>query len=338
MATRLYKTVKPAGGDYTSLAACLIANQQNLVTADKYFDVEIDGDWSGGADTTAVTIDSWTTDETHYINIYTTAAARYKGVYSTSYYRLEPTATTGNTFNIYYGWVTINGIQVTHAQPSGNNVNWMYFNYAVSGSKTWVLNSIFKLGGTSSSNTIQGFYQHDANHSVIVANCIIYDFLTSANNNYVTVFYIDAAGTMYLYNNTVVDCVRHIDIQGAGAVVSKNSGASNMTYANIGSPTETTCSASTPTFADAAADNFHLGSADTTWHDAGTDLSGDAVYPFSTDIDGDTRVAWDIGADELIVAAAGSIKNINGVVWADIKSIHGRPVSEIKNINGVATQ
>ena len=42
MATRLYKTVKPSGGDYASLEACLNANEKNLVTADQYFDVEID--------------------------------------------------------------------------------------------------------------------------------------------------------------------------------------------------------------------------------------------------------------------------------------------------------
>src|SRR3990167_10661052 len=84
-ATQLKKTVKPSGGDYTSLEACMNANEQDLVAADKYFDVEIDGTWSS-ADTTAVTIENYTTDATHYINIYTTATARHLGAWSTNYY------------------------------------------------------------------------------------------------------------------------------------------------------------------------------------------------------------------------------------------------------------
>ncbi len=90
-ATQLKKTVKPAGqgGDYTSLEECMNANEQDLVTNDLYFDVEIDGDWSGGADTTAVTIHNYTTDATHYINIYTTSAARHRGYYDTDRYRIE---------------------------------------------------------------------------------------------------------------------------------------------------------------------------------------------------------------------------------------------------------
>src|SRR3990167_2105406 len=86
-ATQLLKTVKPSGGDYTSLEACMNANEQDLVTADKYFDVEIDGTWSS-ADTTAVTIENYTTDATHYINIYTTATARHLGAWATNYYML----------------------------------------------------------------------------------------------------------------------------------------------------------------------------------------------------------------------------------------------------------
>src|SRR3990167_4525241 len=85
--TQLKKTVMPSGGDYTSLEACMNANEQNLVTADQYFDVEIDGTWSS-ADTTAVTIENYTTDATHYINIYTTSAARHTGKASGNRYML----------------------------------------------------------------------------------------------------------------------------------------------------------------------------------------------------------------------------------------------------------
>jgi hypothetical protein len=49
---------------------------------------KIDGTWSS-ADTTAVSISSWTTDATRFINIYTTSAARHKGIWSTNYYILQ---------------------------------------------------------------------------------------------------------------------------------------------------------------------------------------------------------------------------------------------------------
>jgi len=42
MAEFLKKTVKPADGDYTSLEACMNANEQDL-TGDGWFTVEIDG-------------------------------------------------------------------------------------------------------------------------------------------------------------------------------------------------------------------------------------------------------------------------------------------------------
>ena len=74
MASRLYKTVKPSGGDYTTLSACVNANEKDLTSSDEYFDIEIDGDWtSTGADTTNVLFDTYTTDATRYINVYTTA-------------------------------------------------------------------------------------------------------------------------------------------------------------------------------------------------------------------------------------------------------------------------
>jgi len=46
VATQLLKTVKLQGGDYTSLAACISDNEQDLVTADQWLDVEIDGQWN----------------------------------------------------------------------------------------------------------------------------------------------------------------------------------------------------------------------------------------------------------------------------------------------------
>jgi hypothetical protein len=66
-----------------------------------------------------------------------------------------------------------------------------------------------------------------------------------------------------------------------------------------GAPGTSSYSGTTFTFVDAAADNFHLAASDGGARGRGVDLSADASYPFSTDIDDQTRTgAWDIGPDQ----------------------------------------
>src|SRR5574343_565781 len=90
MATELKHTVKPSGGDFTSLDAAidhLVASHANLVGSDNYATIEIDGTWSS-ADTAAVALAGITTDATRYLHIYTTAAARHDGKWDTGAYML----------------------------------------------------------------------------------------------------------------------------------------------------------------------------------------------------------------------------------------------------------
>jgi len=59
------------------------------------------------------------------------------------------------------------------------------------------------------------------------------------------------------------------------------------------------------TFVDEASDNFLLGSTDTLAINNGIDTSGEAApLNFTTDIQGETRATWDIGADEYVAAGA----------------------------------
>ena len=88
---QLKHTVCPSGCDYTSLNAAfthLEATHTNLVTADVYADIEISGDWTAAADTTAAGIGGITTDSTHYINVYTTVEARHPGHWDATKYRI----------------------------------------------------------------------------------------------------------------------------------------------------------------------------------------------------------------------------------------------------------
>jgi len=62
-------------------------------------------------------------------------------------------------------------------------------------------------------------------------------------------------------------------------------------------------------------EDLHLASGATAADDAGDDLSG----TFTIDIDGDTRVDWDIGADEYVAPAGGghpAIRRFGGVPYA----------------------
>lgn len=61
------------GGINFAASGCALGN---LVCANKIAVAQIDGPWSS-SDTTAVTIDGWTTDATRYVRIYTTPAARH---------------------------------------------------------------------------------------------------------------------------------------------------------------------------------------------------------------------------------------------------------------------
>lgn len=62
------------------------------------------------------------------------------------------------------------------------------------------------------------------------------------------------------------------------------------------------------TFVFVGSGDYHLDSTDTGAQGNGTDLSSDATYAFSDDIDGDTRTTpWDCGADQYVASGGASL-------------------------------
>jgi len=324
-ATQLKKTVKPSGGDYTSLEACMNANEQNLVTADKYFDVEIDGTWSS-ADTSAVTIHNYPTDATRYINIYTTATARHHGVWSTSYYNLTRSSDGGQIINIGADYIYITGLQISNTTTGSSNYTCGVY---LAASNCNIQKCIIKsaaTGGTLSGTFCGNLDGGNGNfliNSVIIAtssyafqivepynnatcisvlNCI---FIGNTAGNVINGYYGSSA-----YKWTFKNC--YVSNVGAGAAYT-TTGIQMTTCAaddTTGTPdTLDSIAYSTSTFTSVTggSEDFHL-VAGSALIDVGTDLSA----TFTDDIDGVTRAGtWDIGADEYVAAGGSAVASRN---------------------------
>jgi hypothetical protein len=106
--TTITKTIKPSGGDYTSLSAFVSALPADLTMADQIWQAEC----YVMEDTTPVVLSGHTTDATRYIRIYTPLSQRHNTLAGTGY-RLQ-----ANSFNaalkIVDAYVRVEGIAFTH--------------------------------------------------------------------------------------------------------------------------------------------------------------------------------------------------------------------------------
>ncbi|MGR3219499.1 MAG: hypothetical protein ACUZ8H_06740 [Candidatus Anammoxibacter sp.] len=308
--TAIIKTVKPSGGDYTTLEAALNANEQNLVSTDSTFQVNIDGVWSS-ADTTKVRIQGWTTDATHWIHINVLTDARHSGLYTTDAYHLE---STGDDRSIYAfeSYITLDGLQIKGTSSgSGNQVIYTNGSYA----DGIFINCIIlcQAGSTngiwiSSSNSPP---YHIYNN--MIYNCSANGIITGGVGN-----------PIYAYNNTIYGNGVGIAEGVSGHIVAKN----NISYNNTTDYSGTFSTASTHnlakdttapehnTFYDSktltfvsvtgGSEDFHLVSGDTDAIDKGTDLSGEF---FDDDCEGVVRSGtWDLGACEFVSAGPAVIE------------------------------
>jgi hypothetical protein len=96
-------------------------------------------------------------------------------------------------------------------------------------------------------------------------------------------------------------------LQSGGTIAPTNCISTDTTADDFGgSGNQANVTEASMAFTDATNTDFHIATG-STLKDQGTDLSGDADYAFSDDIDGQTRTGtWDVGADEGASAAAPS--------------------------------
>lgn len=323
MASQLKHTVMPSGGDFTSLDAAidhLVASHANLVTADVYADIEIDGTWSS-ADTTLVDITGITADATRYINIYTTAAARHDGKWDTGAYILIPDEDESVSLNIESSYVTVSGLQIK-VTSNASRTEYLAVIRIQSGVNCTIKNNILT-GKTGITNSNCIILKSDAGSPQYIYNNIVFNFIGTGIS-------LDNEGGdqyAYIYNNTVFNCTTGIYTGRWAKHTIKNNIVTNCTtdfsgyflasYNNATdgdtAPTAEISSGDrveqTFSFVDttSGSEDLHLASNDAGAIGYGTS-SVDSL--FTDDIDGQTRTSWDIGADEY-VAAAGATPRSN---------------------------
>lgn len=304
MATERIRTIKPAGqgGDYTSLAAWEAAEQADLVSLDEVRIGEIDGTWSS-ADTTAVTINGWTTDSTRYIIVRAVGTASHIGKWNTNAYKIVIINDNGLTLDEDYS--RVEGIQISATFSAGTTQYGAF--YALANNCIFI-SCIAK--GTSSGDSLgtkSGF--RNAGTGTININCIAFGF-TGATNTTLSGF----------QNGLIYNCTSYGSNLGfrrlTGTSIVKNclaqnctdgfSGSFDVSSTNNLSDTASDAPGSNPitatvNFVDAANGDFHLTSNNPLILRAGKDLSSDSAYAFNTDIDGEYRILyWDIGADQYV--------------------------------------
>lgn len=315
--------------------------------------VQIDCYASAAPDTTQVTVDGWTTDSTHYPFINVPAGERHAGTYSTSKYRMEISDDHCILLRTPFTRLAYLQVKMTMATNSVHHKTGIYManNFALHSGETQqaqqCIAAVVMTGRTDNTN-IKGFATDDlasAGGKVFIVNCLTYGATgggyfdssgirmiadcpivayncTSYGNDY---GYRQGSGTF-----TVKNCIAQANTDGYNGTFSGNNNQSDISSDVPGTSGQT----GTVTFVSAGTD-FHLSASDTVAKDNGADLSADATFSFSIDIDGDTRSgSWDIGVDE-IASAASNIKKVLIVARASIKKFMGVSLASIKKIIGV---
>jgi parallel beta-helix repeat protein len=312
MTTYNTRTVKPSGGDYTSLSNWEAGRQANLVALD-YIE---EADCYNMQDTTDVVIDGWTTGVNNYITILGASSDKTNintGLWSTQRYRLEDTAADGNIpLTIAESYVRIAGLQIakTNAGSYSNEIiNISGLDETVS--QLYIDSCIVKMTPNTGANVL-----YSNGGRISIRNSIIYGGLqTGITGNWGT-----SKSYWEIDNCTITKNGTYGISSDSDGITVKNSylGGNNSgdLFGTIVSITNSTVSLATAGFVNVAdgTEDFHLQNR-TVLLGFGTDLTTlwNSFWGGVRDIDDHTRISpWNIGACQGLITNVRTIKPSGG--------------------------
>lgn len=325
MPTTVVKTIKSAGGDYSSLAAWEAAQNGNLVAADEIRVAEC----YGFQDTTDVVVAGGTVDSTRYLIIRAASGAEAQSPYDTSgtAYRLDSSGSVVGCISLQQDHTRVERIQIK-ATLDDNGVHGVFFGNGNFGRVTGC--HITQTTPATFGSTRHAIFAQDVAGDLVIHNNIIH---WDSRNGAAAVIALNIVnhtiGKSYVYYNTIRcggTCPAAIGTQeqftdvvyknnlisdfpggcfqtagGAGAAGCTNNAASDGTVAG----TAATNNYTYRTFTFVSPTDHHLQRIDQGARNIGADLSADANYPVSTDFDGASRDSTpDVGADEFTATVA----------------------------------
>lgn len=297
-------TVKPSGGDYTTLSGAITAlsSYKNLdsnngsgsagkVTIDCY------NLGTGIEDTTGVDFGAgWTTSATNYITIEGAVSERVwadTGKWSTNRYRLVPAANTCGIKNLP-NYTRIKDLQVKVTRNGSETAGVIGLNGE--GSDNVKIERCIIVGIDSGTNVTYKPAGIVVEKNATVSNCLVYGFASGGESNHYAFSGSNSPGeTIEFINCTAVDSYGGFACWGTGTVNYINCGTTGHTT-GFYQGNQTTCKTNAPTFVDAAGKDYHLASTDTNWLAQGTTYFSGTIC----DVDMQTRPAtgWDVGFDQ----------------------------------------
>lgn len=335
---------------YASLSAAIHTEATDLVTAGDSLHIICGGSTADTQDVENSATVAWpgmVTSATNNITI--EAADDHGGTWNTSQYRLD-TSSYFRTLGIPSDYhVTIIGLQVNNSRSGGGGTGSVIFEVIGGGSGVITVDRclLTHTGSKTGAGSFIGIRTSRVSGDAVITirNTVVID--TKSHGTQLKFVATAGPGAMHLLNCTFVDCGQDL---GVGISVSPRSGtgtkgsvrncivqdttgndygqgghfpptvytgtnnlSSDGTSDNIDSDSGATSIENTSlTFVDAAARDYHLAATDTAAIGSGVNL----YSQFTGDIDGDnTRPvsgAWDIGADQRVVAVTGRGPLMNG--------------------------
>ncbi len=305
MADPITHTLKPSGGDYTSIATWESTEERNLVSADETETLECyKGNYSGsggGENYIAedeVVVAAWTTNSTHTLTLKTPASERHDG-----------TPKTGGDYSGFAMQGNVSNYVIGISQPDFFMEGLILDNISTSFSTGVLAVAIDTIDACICIGSLAG-YNHNGNN--MIAHNVLGIAGTTAG---ITVAFV---GGIEMLNCLGQGGVDGIDISSAATGTLRNnvgiggsgSGFSNdptsMTRSN-NAANDTTAPGSDPQnsivlateFVDTANDDYHLDSGSEKLKENGFDVSGTLDF----DIDGDVHEdPYSIGIDAFVAA------------------------------------